>query len=111
MRHHHVPDPPPTNLGLQEPRAQIAATRFEIVQIGPTGVAIVALDGEPKHLVLPNTTRVFWKTISKIDVEHIDVATEVRVAKQQLDKLDPARSPMVADALVDCQRADTPSGR
>jgi hypothetical protein len=39
-------------------RAQIAATRFEIVQIDPTGVAIVSLDGEPKHLVLPNTTRV-----------------------------------------------------
>jgi hypothetical protein len=86
-------------------RAQIAASRFEIVQIGPTGVAIVSLDGEPKHLVLPNTTRVFWKTITKVDVEHIDVATEVRVAKQQLDKLDPARSPMVAHALVEAHEA------
>jgi hypothetical protein len=55
--------------------------------------------------VLPNTTRVFWKTITKVDVEHIDVATEVRVAKQQLDKLDPARSPMVAHALVEAHEA------
>ncbi len=55
--------------------------------------------------MLPNTTRVFWKTITKVDVEHIDVATEVRVAKQQLDKLDPARSPMVAHALVEAHEA------
>jgi SPFH domain / Band 7 family len=75
------------------------------VQIGPTGVTIVSLDGEPKHLVLPNTTRVFWKTITKVDVEHIDVATEVGVGKQQLDKLDPARSPMVAHALVEAHEA------
>jgi SPFH domain / Band 7 family len=112
LRHHHVPEPPPTNLGLQKPRRVSTrsdrATRFEIVQIGPTGVAIVSLDGEPKHLVLPNTTRVFWKTITKVDVEHIDVASEVRVAKQQLDKLDPARSPMVAHALVEAHEAGLP---
>ena len=73
----------------------VAAEHFEIVQAGPNEVAIVSLDGEPKHLVLPNTTRAFWKTITKVDVERIDATTEVRVAKRHLDKLDPARSPMV----------------
>jgi regulator of protease activity HflC (stomatin/prohibitin superfamily) len=73
----------------------VAAEHFEIVQVGPNEVAIVSLDGEPKHLVLPNTTRAFWKTLTKVDVERIDAATEVRVAKRHLDMLDPARAPMV----------------
>jgi regulator of protease activity HflC (stomatin/prohibitin superfamily) len=83
----------------------VAAEHFEIVQAGPAEVAIVSLDGEPKHLVLPNTTRAFWKTITKIDVERIDAATEVRVAKRHLDKLDPARSTLVVYAQVEAHEA------
>jgi hypothetical protein len=83
----------------------IAEQKFEIVQAGPTEVAIVSLDGEPKHLVLPNTTRAFWKTITKIDVERIDATTEVRVAKRHMDKLDPARSPMVVYGQVEAHEA------
>ena len=75
------------------------------MQAGPTEVAIVSLDGEPKHLVLPNTTRAFWKTLTKVDVERIDAATEMRVAKRHLDKLDPARSPMVVHAQVEAHEA------
>jgi regulator of protease activity HflC (stomatin/prohibitin superfamily) len=83
----------------------IAAEHFEIVQAGPTEVAIVSLDGEPKHLVLQNTTRAFWKTLTRVEVERIDAATELRVAKRHLDKLDPARSPMVAHAQVEAHEA------
>ena len=83
----------------------VAAEHFEIVQMGANEVAIVSLDGEPKHLVLPNTTRAFWKTITKVDVERIDATTEVRVAKRHLDKLDPARMPMVVQAQVDAHEA------
>jgi hypothetical protein len=83
----------------------VATEHFEIVQAGPSEVAIVSLDGEPKHLVLPNTTRAFWKTITKVDVERIDAATEVRVAKRHLDKLDPARSPMVVYGQVEAHEA------
>ena len=83
----------------------VAAEHFEIVQVGANEVAIVSLDGEPKHLVLPNTTRAFWKTITKVDVERIDAATEVRVAKRHLDKLDPARMPMVVQAQVEAHEA------
>jgi regulator of protease activity HflC (stomatin/prohibitin superfamily) len=82
----------------------VAAEHFEIVQVGPNEVAIVSLDGEPKHLVLPNTTRAFWKTITKVDVERIDATTEMRVAKRHLDKLD-VRSPMVMQALVEAHEA------
>ena len=83
----------------------IAAEHFEIVQAGPSEVAIVALDGEPKHLILPNTTRAFWKTITKVDVERIDAAAEPRVAKRHLDKLDPARTPMIVHAQVEAHEA------
>ena len=84
---------------------EVAAENFEIVQAGPNEVAIVSLDGEPKHLILPNTARAFWKTITKVDVERIDAATEVRVAKRHLDKLDPARMPMVVQAQVEAHEA------
>ena len=106
---------------------EVAAEHFEIVQAGANEVAIVSLDGEPKHLMLPNTTRAFWKTITKVDVERIDASTEVRVAKRHLDKLDPARKPMVvhgrrwrrtrraccsstASSSSDCRRAGMRSG-
>jgi regulator of protease activity HflC (stomatin/prohibitin superfamily) len=85
--------------------SEVAAEHFEIVQAGANEVAIVSLDGEPKHLVLPNTTRAFWKTITRVDVERIDVGTEVRVAKRHLDRLDPARTPMVIVAVVEAHEA------
>jgi regulator of protease activity HflC (stomatin/prohibitin superfamily) len=83
----------------------VAAEHFEIVQAGANEVAIVSHDGEPKHLVLPNTTRAFWKTITRVDVERIDATTEVRVAKRHLDRLDPARSPMVVHGQVEAHEA------
>src|SRR5262249_22641870 len=83
----------------------VAAEHFEIVQVGANEVAIVSLDGEPKHLVLPNTTRAFWKTITKVDVERVNATTEVRVAKRHLDRLDPARTPMVVQAQIEAHEA------
>ena len=84
----------------------VAAEHFEIVQAGANEVAIVSLDGEPKHLVVPNTTRAFWKTLTRVDVERIDAAAEVRVAKRHLDKLDPARSAsLVVHAQVEAHEA------
>jgi regulator of protease activity HflC (stomatin/prohibitin superfamily) len=84
----------------------VAAEHFEIVQAGANEVAIVSLDGEPKHLVVPNTTRAFWKTLTKVDVERIDAAAEVRVAKRHLDKLDPARAAsLVVHAQVEAHEA------
>jgi regulator of protease activity HflC (stomatin/prohibitin superfamily) len=79
----------------------VAAEHFEIVQAGPTEVAIVSFDGEPKHLVLPNTTRAFWKTLTRVDVERIDAGGEVRVAKRHLDKLELAPMPMIVHGVVE----------
>jgi SPFH domain / Band 7 family len=83
----------------------VAAEHFEIVQLGADVLAIVSLDGEPEHLVLPNTTRAFWKSITKVEVERIDAAAEVRIAKSHLDKLDPVRTPMVVLAQVEAHEA------
>ena len=83
----------------------LAEEHLEIVQTGPTEVAIVSLDGEPKHQVLPNTTRAFWKTVTRVEVERIDAGTEVRVAKRHLDKLDMTRTPLVVHGVVEAHEA------
>jgi len=86
---------------LANAQPALAAEHFEIVQAGPTEVAIVSMDGEPKHFVLPNTTRAFWKTLTRVGVERIDTAADMRIDKRHLDKIDAARNPVVASAIVE----------
>jgi regulator of protease activity HflC (stomatin/prohibitin superfamily) len=83
----------------------VAEEHFEIVQTGPSEVAIVSFDGEPKHQVLPNTTRAFWKTVTRVAVERIDAGAEVRIAKRHLDKLDLARAPLIVHGVVEAHEA------
>ncbi len=83
----------------------IAAENFDIVQAGPTDVAIVSFDGEPKHMVMPNSTRAFWKTLTKVEVDRIDAAADVRVSKRHLDRLDLTRMPIVVHAIVEAHEA------
>ena len=97
---------PEQALLLARTEPDLAEEHFAIVQPGPTQVAIVSLDGDPKHLVLPNTTRVFWKTLTAVTVEMIDTADRLRVEKRYLDKLDAARSGnTVVSAVVDASEA------
>src|SRR5262249_51792600 len=79
----------------------VAAEHFEIVRTGASEVAIVSFDGEAKHLVNPNATRAFWKTITKVDVERIDAGTDLRVLKKHPDKLDLTRMPLVVHGVVE----------
>lgn len=83
---------PEKALLLAKTEPDVASDNFAIVQPGGTEVAIVSMDGEPRHLVLPNTTRAFWKTLTAIDVEIIDTAETLRVDKRHLDKLDASRA-------------------
>jgi regulator of protease activity HflC (stomatin/prohibitin superfamily) len=83
---------PEKALLLARTEPDVAAENFAVVQPGPTQVAIVSMDGEPKHLVLPNSTRAFWKTLTAVDVEIIDTASSLRAEKRHLDKLDPGRT-------------------
>lgn len=83
----------------------MAAANLEIVQAGPTEVAIVSFDGEPKHLVLPNTARAFWKSLTRVDVDRIDTAADMRVSKAHLDRMELSRNPVVAHAIVGAHEA------
>jgi hypothetical protein len=90
---------------IEKTQAALAERHLEIVQAGANEVAIVSFDGEPKHLVLPNTTRAYWKTLTTVDVEMIDTAADMRVAKKHLDRMDLARNPVVVHALVGAHEA------
>ena len=90
---------------LAKTHPHVAAENFEIVQLGPTDVAIVSFEGEPKHMVMPNSTRAFWKTLTKVEVDRIDAAADVRVAKRHLDRLDLARMPIVVHGIVEAHEA------
>ncbi len=92
-------------LMLAKAHPGLAEQHLEIVQAGPTEVAIISFDSEPKHLVMPNTTRAFWKTLTDVGVERIDAGSEVRIAKRHLDKLDLARMPLVVHAVVESHEA------
>jgi regulator of protease activity HflC (stomatin/prohibitin superfamily) len=84
----------------------VADENFAIIQAGPTDVVIVSMDGEPKHLVLPNTTRAFWKTLTRVEAEVIDTASALRVDRRHLDKLDAARAGgTIVTSVVDANQA------
>ena len=79
----------------------LASENFVMVQPQSHEVAIVSLDGEPMHLVLPNTVRTFWQTLTNVTVELIDTAADIRVAKTHLNKLDLARTSVVVESLIE----------
>jgi regulator of protease activity HflC (stomatin/prohibitin superfamily) len=97
----HAEIPAARVLMLQKTHPDLVAEHFEIVQAGSTQVAIVSFDGDPKHLVLPNTTRVFWKTLTDIEVELIETAEDFRVSKAHLAKLDLGRTSVVVSDVVE----------
>jgi hypothetical protein len=83
----------------------LAAANFAVIQAGANEVALVFFDDDPKHLVLPNTTRVFWKTLTKVDVEKIDTATDMRISKAHMDKIDLSRTSIAVTAVVEPHEA------
>ena len=97
--------PPEKALLMQKTHPSLAADNLTIVQAGPTQVALVSFDGDPKHLVLPNTTRAFWKTLTRVDVEMIDTAQDMRIAKRHVDKIDLTRSAIAVTATVEPHEA------
>ena len=90
---------------LEKTQSQLAAEHLSILQTGATEVAIVSFGGEPKYLVPPSTTRAFWKTLTLVEIERIDTAANLRVERRHLDRLDLARSTIVAHATVEAHEA------
>jgi len=92
---------PEKALLLEKTHPDLAAENFVIVQPAANEVVIVTLDGQPRHLVLPNTTRAFWKTLTLVDTEIIDTAANMRVDKKHLDKLAATRASVLVNEVID----------
>ena len=90
---------------FEKTQGALAEKNFALVQAGANEVAIISFDGEPKHLVLPNTTRAFWKTLTQVDVEMIDTAADMRISKRHLDRLDLTRVPVAVNSIVEAHEA------
>ena len=98
---------PERALLLHRTHRPVAEQNFEIVQAGPTEVAIVSFDGEPKHLVAAeHHARLLEDADQRRGRAASTPGSELRVAKRYLDKLDPARSAgSIAFAVVEAHEA------
>jgi regulator of protease activity HflC (stomatin/prohibitin superfamily) len=97
--------PPERVLAFRKSAPDLVAEHFAIVQTAPFEVAIVSFDGEARHLVGPNTTRAFWKTVTDVDVEIIDTASRMRLFNSEIDRLDVGRSTLVVHTIVESHEA------
>ena len=90
---------------VERTHPELAAEHLAFVRTEAAQVAIVSLDGEPRHLVGPSTTRAFWRTLTLVGVEVIDTAADVRVQKRHLDRLDLSRSTLVVHGVIEAHEA------
>jgi regulator of protease activity HflC (stomatin/prohibitin superfamily) len=92
-------------LVLKAERPQLAAELFAEVEMQADEVAIVSLDGRPTHMVGPWNRRVFWKVLSRVEVERIDVASNPRLTARQLGMVDWPQNAFVSKTLVENHEA------
>jgi len=90
---------------LKATRPDIAADLFEAVETKADEVAIVSLDGRPAHLMAPWQTRVFWKVVTSVDAERIDIASERTVSPRHLAMVDRTRNTLVSETVVENHEA------
>lgn len=90
---------------LKAARPDLAAEMFEAVETKADEVAIVSLDGRPAHLLAPWQTRVFWKVVTRVAVERIDIGSDLKVAPRHLAMLARERSSLVAETVVENHEA------
>jgi regulator of protease activity HflC (stomatin/prohibitin superfamily) len=90
---------------LKAARPDLAAELFEAVETKANEIAIVSLDGRPVQLMTPWQVRVYWKVVTRVDVERIDVTNDPRVSAQHLAMLQPSRASVVSEAVVENHEA------
>jgi regulator of protease activity HflC (stomatin/prohibitin superfamily) len=93
---------------LKAARPDLTAEMFEAVETGEGEVSIVSLDGRPTHVLGPYQKRVFWKVVTRVDVERIDVASEPKVAPRHLamlERVGARGAPYVAETVVENHEA------
>lgn len=90
---------------LKAARPDLAAEMFEPVETKADEVAIVSLDGRPSFLMAPWQTRVFWKVVTKVEVERIDISHDLKVAPRHLAMLLRERSTLFVEHVVENHEA------
>ncbi|HLG84857.1 MAG TPA: slipin family protein [Bradyrhizobium sp.] len=90
---------------LKAARPDLAEALFEAVETKANEIAIVSLDGRPVHLMTPWQLRVYWKVATRIDVERIDVADDIRVDARHLAMIERNRPTIVTEAVVENHEA------
>jgi regulator of protease activity HflC (stomatin/prohibitin superfamily) len=90
---------------LKAARPDLAGELFEAVETGANEIAIVSLDGRPAHLLTPWQSRVFWKVATRVEVERIDIADDVRVSARHLAMIERNRPSIVTEIVVENHEA------
>jgi regulator of protease activity HflC (stomatin/prohibitin superfamily) len=90
---------------LKAARPDLAEELFTAVETRGNEVAIVSLDGRPAHLMGPWQARVFWKVVTRVEVERIDVEREPMVAARHLAMVERTRNPYVSETVVENHEA------
>jgi regulator of protease activity HflC (stomatin/prohibitin superfamily) len=90
---------------LKAARPDLAAELFDAVETKANEIAIVSLDGRPVQLMTPWQVRVYWKVVTRVDVERIDVSNDPRVSAQHLAMLQAGRAGVITEAVVEDQEA------
>jgi len=90
---------------LKSARPDLVADLFEPVETKAEELAIVSLDGRPLHLMGPWQTRVFWKVATRVEVERIDVGSDVKVKPKHLGMVARERNTLVAEHVVENHEA------
>ncbi|MGJ4918105.1 slipin family protein [Bradyrhizobium sp. HKCCYLRH2060] len=90
---------------LKAARPDLAAELFEAVETGANEIAIVSLDGRPTHLLTPWQTRVYWTVATDVEVERIDITSDVRVSARHLAMIERNRPGIVTEAVVENHEA------
>jgi len=90
---------------LKAARSDLAAELFEVVETKADEMAIVSLDGRPTHLMAPWQIRVFWKVVTRVEVERIDVTSDPKVKPRHLAMVARERNTLVAEHVVENHEA------
>ena len=73
---------------------------FLSVQTGESQVAIIYVDGLPTYVLEPWRKKSYWKVMTKVSVDCINTADELRPTKAQLNSIDTKRSSLVQDITI-----------
>ncbi|WP_076858598.1 SPFH domain-containing protein [Bradyrhizobium mercantei] len=90
---------------IKAARPDLAGELFEAVETKANEIAIVSLDSRPVQLMTPWQTRVYWKVATSVEVEYIDVTSDVRVTARHLAMIQPNRAGVITEAVVENHEA------